>query len=264
MVNWVSGDPDYDVTTVEDYLDRFPPDVNDVIHVEPGSWAGADNGDPEFKKWLADPDAGGWSPDRNSWAVLTAAKNRVFMAERSRRTLRCRTSWTGVGTNTEKAWHWLLVLASERLLVLGRHRDLGQQRHARRATRRSTTPTLVHQRPARQHAADDLPAAARAVQPRRLRVGLAARVVDFEVWTYADDVSGLSSVTLRWRVDNDGVNPLEFDPERDLRRRRRGRDLEQRIAMTSVRRAATEGGVLTPTYRALALRRDGSPASRTS
>ncbi len=31
---------------------------------------------------------------------------------------------------------------------------------------------------------------------------------DFEVWTYAYDVSGLSNVTLKWRTDNDGVNPL--------------------------------------------------------
>src|SRR5678810_821301 len=40
-----------------------------------------DNGDAEFKKWLGDPSGSGWSPDRNSWAVLTAAKNRVFHAE---------------------------------------------------------------------------------------------------------------------------------------------------------------------------------------
>ena len=52
-----------------------------MIHVENGSWAGADNGDPEFKKWLGDPNGSGWSPDRNSWAVLTAAKNRVFTAD---------------------------------------------------------------------------------------------------------------------------------------------------------------------------------------
>ena len=31
---------------------------------------------------------------------------------------------------------------------------------------------------------------------------------DFEVWTYAYDVSGLTDVTLKWRVDADGENPL--------------------------------------------------------
>ncbi len=72
MVNWATGNPNYNVSTVQDYLDRFPVAANDVIHVENGSWAGADNGDPEFKKWLGDPNTSGWSPDRNSWAVLTS------------------------------------------------------------------------------------------------------------------------------------------------------------------------------------------------
>ena len=81
MVNWAAANPNYDVTTVQDYLDRYPVAASDVIHVENGSWAGADSGDPEFNKWLGDPGPNGWSPDRNSWAVLTAAKNRVFTAD---------------------------------------------------------------------------------------------------------------------------------------------------------------------------------------
>ena len=48
MISWVSSDPDYNCTTVQDYLERFPVAADDVIHVEPGSWAGADSGDPEF------------------------------------------------------------------------------------------------------------------------------------------------------------------------------------------------------------------------
>ena len=53
--NWAQTNRDYDVTTVEDYLDRYPVAAGDVVHIENGSWAGADNGDPEFKKWLGDP-----------------------------------------------------------------------------------------------------------------------------------------------------------------------------------------------------------------
>ena len=40
----------------QDYLGMYPPDPNDVIHVEDGSWSGADNGDPEFSEqgaWTA-------------------------------------------------------------------------------------------------------------------------------------------------------------------------------------------------------------------
>ncbi|MBK8267031.1 MAG: hypothetical protein IPK83_01470 [Planctomycetes bacterium] len=110
MVNWASTDPDYDVSTVQDYLQRFPPAAGDVIHVEDGAWAGADNGDAEFKKWLGDPNASGWSPDQNSWAVLTAAKNRVFMAESIAPVVSMQNVLTGGGaaSNTEKAWHFLL------------------------------------------------------------------------------------------------------------------------------------------------------------
>jgi len=51
FVEWLKANPQRFVcTTIQDYLAMFPPDQNDVIHVEDGSWSGADNGDPEFKK----------------------------------------------------------------------------------------------------------------------------------------------------------------------------------------------------------------------
>ena len=32
---------------------------------------------------------------------------------------------------------------------------------------------------------------------------------DFHIWTFAYDVSGIDKVVLHYRVDKDGVNPLE-------------------------------------------------------
>ncbi|HXE71820.1 MAG TPA: hypothetical protein VNO81_04085, partial [Candidatus Nitrosotenuis sp.] len=73
-MRWVQENPDrVEATTIQDYLDRFPPDPNDVVHVEDGSWAGADMGNPEFGKWLGKPHddqgrpdwAQGYSPDRH-------------------------------------------------------------------------------------------------------------------------------------------------------------------------------------------------------
>ena len=32
---------------------------------------------------------------------------------------------------------------------------------------------------------------------------------DFEIWTYAYDVSGLTDVVLKYRIDDDGFNPLD-------------------------------------------------------
>lgn len=208
MVNWAIGDPDYDVTTVQDYLDRFPPAGGDLIHVENGSWAGADCGDPEFKKWLGDPNGSGWSPDRNSWAVLTAAKNRVFMAEAVSPAASMQAVLTGTGSNTEKAWHFLLAgEASDHWYWDGSSEpwDSNVTRACNQAVANAdivitgqpdiTPPTVfVPQR--------------EPYNPGGFEWAQTPEPSDFEVWTYAYDVSGLTAVTLHWRTDLDGVNPL--------------------------------------------------------
>lgn len=82
MMRWLREDPRFELTSCEDYLDRFPPDPDHAIHLEPGSWSGADNGDPQFMKWFSryhEP----YSPDLNSWAVLTAFQNLVHTVEDS-------------------------------------------------------------------------------------------------------------------------------------------------------------------------------------
>lgn len=208
MVNWVSADPDYDVTTIQDYLDRFPVAPGDLIHVESGSWAGADCGDPEFKKWLGDPSPAGWSPDRNSWAVLTAAKNRVFAAEAIAPAASMQNILTGVGSNTERAWHFLLAgEASDHWYWDGSPEpwDSNVTRACNQAVafadlaiagQPDTTPPTVFL-PQRE-----------PYNPGGYEWGATPEPSDFEVWTYADDVSGLESVTLKWRLDLDGVNPL--------------------------------------------------------
>ncbi len=80
LVEWLKEDPRFELSTVEDYLQRFPPDPARVAHVEPGSWSGADNGDPQFMKWFSRYDQA-YSPDLNSWAVLTALQNMVYTLE---------------------------------------------------------------------------------------------------------------------------------------------------------------------------------------
>lgn len=80
MVEMCRNDPRFQLVTIKDYLEKFPVDPNNKVHLEPGSWAGADNGDPQFTKWFswADKD---YSPDLNSWAVLTAFQNVVYTLE---------------------------------------------------------------------------------------------------------------------------------------------------------------------------------------
>lgn len=209
MVDWASNTPNYDVTTVQDYLDRYPVDQNDVIHVEAGSWAGADNGDPEFKKWLGDPDASGWSPDRNSWAVLTAAKNRVYTADDIAPATNLQNILNGTGSATEQAWRFLMeAQASDHWywdgtevwdsnVTRGSNLAIAQANQVIAAyTGVETTPPTVFL-PQRE-----------SYNPGGFEWSATPEPSDFEVWTFAYDVSGMSSVTLKYRVDSDGVNPL--------------------------------------------------------
>ena len=249
MVNWDTGDADYEVSTVQDYLDRFPVSPTDLIHVENGSWAGADNGDPEFKKWLGDPNTAGWSPDRNSWAVLTAAKNRVFTAEAIAPAVSMQNVLVGSGTNTEKAWHWLLVSeASDYWYWDGSSEpwDSNVTRGCNQAVA-FADPVLAGQ-------ADTVAPTVFVPQrdpynPGGYEWNTTPEPSDFQVWTYAYDVSGLTSVALKWRVDNDGVNPLSSTQNETYAG---GAEVG---AWTSAPMTSTDvtppGNILTPTYRAL-------------
>ncbi len=62
-------------------------------------------------KWNGDP-VNGYSPDRNSWSVITAASNIVKTAEQINPS----------SPDTKAAWDYLLV-GKPVVLVLGRHRD---------------------------------------------------------------------------------------------------------------------------------------------
>ena len=80
LVEMCKKDPRFQLITIEDYLEKFPVDPENVVHLEPGSWAGADNGDPQFTKWFSRVEQD-YSPDLNSWAVLTAFQNVIYTLE---------------------------------------------------------------------------------------------------------------------------------------------------------------------------------------
>ncbi|MEM1186734.1 MAG: carbohydrate binding domain-containing protein [Planctomycetota bacterium] len=216
MVNWVSSTPNYNATTVDDYLQRFPVPSGEVIHVEPGSWAGADAGDPEFKRWLGDPGPDGWSPDRNSWAVLTAAKNVVFTAEdlMGPENTSPDAIIAGTGDAVERAWRFLLAAQSsdhwywDGTEVWDSNVTVGSNQ------------ALDHAWPVVANAIGNEPTPPTVFLPQREPYNPGGDEFgvtmpsDFEVWTFVDDVSGVSNVTLKWRVDTDGVNdPLTFENE---------------------------------------------------
>ncbi len=199
FVNWLQANPSRFVcTTIEDYLEMFPPDQNAPIHIESGSWSGADNGDPEFKKWLGDPGTGGYSPDINSWGVLTAAQNHVHMAE----------NIDPAAQNTYNAWKYLLVSESSDYWYwdgsLGGIWDSNPTRGANQAV--NFANMVIGS------AADNTAPTVFILQREPYNPGATEwnqqMPSDFKVWTYAYDVRGLSSVKLYYREDLDGVNSL--------------------------------------------------------
>jgi len=197
FLSWLQANPTrFQCTTVQDYLDQFPPDADDVVHVADGSWAGADGGDPEFKKWLADPGADGASPDRHSWAVLTAATHVVRAAEASapgaapvveaRRLL-------SQGQASDY-WYWDGSLGGlwDSLPTRAANAAVGLAAPFLGADLAPPTVFLPQREPYNPGATEWGAAVAR----------------DLEVWTYVYDASPLARVTLRVRADADGANPL--------------------------------------------------------
>lgn len=190
FVNWIKANPSrFQCTTVNDYLAKFPVPANDVITVEDGSWAGADNGDPEFLKWNGDSNpTTGYSPDRNSWGIITAAKNRVLTAEKiAPSDTRVKTGWENLMVaETSCYWYWdgtemwdshpargcnLAVSAVDPVIASGSD---------------TVGPTIYV--PQRQ-----------PYNPGGYEWGVAPETSDMTVWTYVYDVSGLSTVNLKYR-----------------------------------------------------------------
>ncbi|MGC4121903.1 MAG: hypothetical protein QM765_46445 [Myxococcales bacterium] len=207
FVAWISSQPTrFEATTVQDYLDQFPPDASDVIHVEPGSWSGADNGDPEFLKWNGDPGADGYSPDRNSWGVIVAAANRVHTAQAIAGYTSLDAIRGGTGSETDKAWHHLLNGETSCYWYWDGAEGGKWDSHPARAANLAV-----------QHADTVIASGADTVAPTiylpqrepynpgAIEWGTQAKPSDFEVWTYVYDVSGLSNVTLRYRVTPKGI-----------------------------------------------------------
>ncbi len=199
FVNWLQANNSrFICTTIQDYLEMFPPAVDDIIHVEDGSWSGADNGDPEFKKWNADPGSDGYSADRNSWGVITAAKNIMLTANQiNPSNPAVQNAWKFM-LNAEASdyWYWDYSLNG----IWDSHPTRGSNLTTQEVMsivqggNDVTGPTIYS--PQRE-----------PYNPGGTEWGI-AQPSNFKVWSYVYDYSGLAYVKLKYRTDNDGVNPI--------------------------------------------------------
>ncbi len=222
----------YVPSTVERYLADHPVPAGAFVHVEDGAWVNADGdfGAPQFLNWnwpLVNASgqvdiANGWAEDERNWAVITAAQNRVDTAEQltisGGQTVDINDILNaGAAANSaERAWHYFLGSLNSGYMYYGTAVDM------------EVKPTIACNE-AVQHAdaviasppggAFDTTAPTIWLpqrwpwNPGSTNFGPAHRyqqVVnngDFWVWTFAHDVAGITSTTLKYRVDGDGQMP---------------------------------------------------------
>ncbi len=216
----------YVPSTVPEYLADHTISTSDIVHVEDGAWVNADGdfGSPDFINWNWPPynSSGqfdipnGWALDIRNWAVITAATNRVLTAESAAGG----SSLAAIQDPTvnspaliDLAWHFLLGSLNSGYMYYGASLDMEMKPTV--ACNEATDyadQILIG-------AADPVPPTLWAVQQHPHNPGgtgfgslwgyqATIQPRDFYVWTFAYDVSGVASATLKYRLDADGINPL--------------------------------------------------------
>lgn len=218
----------YHPNTVQQYLASYPVPSSAVVHVEDGPWVNADGdfGSPTFINWnypLLDssgqPDpVNGWHEKPREYAVMLAAENRVRTAEQV----------SGAVTNTdnilapanagttaiERGWHYYLGSLDSGNVYYGTPGDVEIKATVGCNEAVSNADTVLGAS-FTDHTEPSIWLPQRwPYNPGTVNFGVETGYVqkvygpDFTVWTFVSDASGVGSVTLKWRTDNDGQNPI--------------------------------------------------------
>jgi len=215
-------------TTIQQFLKNNPVPENDVVRVEDGSWVNADSdwGHPQFINWLwplytsdcksFNPD--GWTEDARNWAVITATENYVTMAEDLTGNLSIQRICEGGTTanDAEKAWHFYFGGLNSGFMYYGKAEDMEVKPSLTGNIAIEYAERVINAKPG----VDNTPPAVFIPQrypynPGGIGFGPTTGYKkiqypsDFTIWTFAFDVSGLSSVKLKYRTDIDGVRSLD-------------------------------------------------------
>jgi Starch/carbohydrate-binding module (family 53)/Glycosyl hydrolase family 57 len=225
----------YEPTTIEQFINDFAPNTNDIVHVEDGGWVFADSdfGSPMFINWhwppsyssngvnVVDPSLG-VSDKADNWRVIIATENRVKTAQQISGItpridqVRDPGSFSATPNAVEIGWHYYLGSLDSGFVYYGCTADeclraiVAQSNAVRNVnsilsnTSADTTPPTVFI-PQRH-----------PWNPGGTNFGVqygyktyVAPNSDFWIWTYAYDVSGITNVGLFIR--NNGTNPPTSD-----------------------------------------------------
>ena len=216
-------------SSIAGYLKDHPVDPDDVVKVEDGAWVNADGdfGAPSFWNWSWPlmNDAGqvdlanGWAEDQRNFAVITAATNAVLTAEDlvGPSDIRKILYPTDGADGLEQAWHFLFGALNSGYMYYGKVLDMelkpvvGSNEALARADQASggfagddTPPTMfIPQR------YPDNPGGPNFGPLYKYQLQELAS--DTWFWTFAFDVSGITEVSLEYRLDGDGSNDMGTD-----------------------------------------------------
>jgi len=226
----------YEPTTIEQFIADFPPDTNDVVHVEDGGWVFADGdfGSPMFINWhwppsytsngvnVIDPSLG-TSDKADNWRVIIATENRVKTAQQisgltpNLDQVRDPGSFSTTPNAVELGWHYYLASLDSGFVYYGCHDDECLRAGVAQSNAVRNVDSIIAGNPT----ADTTPPT--VFIPQRhpwnpggtnfgVQYGYQVTVTtnsDFWIWTYAYDVSGITNVSLLLRVN--GTNPPTSD-----------------------------------------------------
>jgi len=215
-------------TTVQQFLSDHPVPANDIVHVEDGGWVNAANdwGHPQFINWLwplynsstyeFNPD--GWTEDARNWAVITAAENYTIMAEDLSGVLDIDeiVSPTASANHAEIAWHFFLPSLTSGYMYYGKAEDMEVKQTIAGNNAIAHAQIVINNNVGIDNTSPSV------FIPQRFPYNPGGREFgpiygyqehisskDFTVWTYAFDVSGITTAVLKYRTDIDGLNPLD-------------------------------------------------------
>jgi len=216
----------YTPTTIQQFLSDHPVPAQDIVHVEDGSWVNAANdwGHPQFINWLWPMytstwqfDPNGWTEDARNWAILTAAENYVETAEQIQGTVNIAKIAVPDQTSTsaEKAWHFFLPAFNSGYMYYGTALDMEVKQTIACNKAIQFAEQTISSSPESDNTAPSIFIPQRyPYNPGGTGFGPTysyqthQNSSDFTIWTFAYDVSGLQSISLKYRLDEDGINPL--------------------------------------------------------
>jgi hypothetical protein len=218
----------YEATTVEQFIQEFPPASNDVVHVESGGWVYADGdfGSPLFINWhwppgystngtnVVDPSLG-VSDKADNWRVIIATENRVKTAQQIAGVtprvdqVRDPGSFATAPNAVELGWHYYLGSLDSGFVYYGCHDDECQRSVVAQSNVVRNIDSIITGNPN----ADTTPPTVFIPQRHPWNPGgtnfgvqygyrsVVANNSDFWIWTYAYDVSGITNVSVFYRAN---------------------------------------------------------------